>query len=458
MSNPFELFLTSPDAVNDFDSAALVQAMLDFEAALAHASAEVGLIPKPAAIAIAGICRAQLLDVDAIVAASGRAGSLAIPLVKSLTEAVALFDPEAAGYVHRGATSQDVIDTAMALCTRRYLDAIDADLERLLAELEGRARAHRDTPLLARTLMQAAQVTSFGLKCANWFAPLARSRWALRELAPHALCLQLGGAVGTRATLGEHGHRIAELMAARLNLSNPASAWHTARDRWLRLGSELAITCGSMGKVARDLSLMAQSEIAEIAEASGDGRGGSSAMPHKRNPVGAMSVLAAAQRTPHRLAAMISVMTQEHERGLGNWQAELAEWAGLCISVRSATRTLADTLQSLQCFPERMLENIEAQRGMVFAEGAAAVMARCIGKQAAHQLVETAARNALAEDGQLHGAIDALLTAESKRFESLDRAALNAAFSINAAATHAGSGIDAIFSETTSLNPSPKQS
>jgi 3-carboxy-cis,cis-muconate cycloisomerase len=276
MSEIFERFLSTPEAIDCFGERSFVQAMLDFEAALAHASAEVGLIPMPAAPAIAGLCKAELLDVDAIISASGAAGSLAIPMVKKLTETVALFNKDAARYVHWGATSQDVIDTAMVLVTKRALAMMDGELGRICFSLAALAREHRETPVLARTLMQAAQVTSFGLKAVNWLAPIARSRWALRELAPHSLCLQLGGAVGTRSALGLHADDIAQKMAARLGLTLTQTAWHTQRDRWLRMGSEIAILCGSLGKIGRDLSLMSQSEIGEIAEASAPGRGTSS--------------------------------------------------------------------------------------------------------------------------------------------------------------------------------------
>ncbi len=447
MSSPFESFLATPEAIDGFGSVAFAQAMLDFEAALARASSEVALIPRGASEAIAAQCNVELHDVDAIVAASGNAGSLAIPLVKSLTESVAKVSPEAARYVHWGATSQDVIDTAMVLCTRRLLVAIDFELSSIRSTLARLAGVHQNTPVLARTLMQAAQVTSFGLKCAQWLAPIARSQWALRELAPHALCLQLGGAVGTRATLGERGAEVARKMATELKLANPATAWHTGRDRWLRLGSELAILSGSLGKVARDLSLMGQSEIAEVAEGAASGRGGSSAMPHKRNPVGAMIVLAAALRAPHRMAALLSAMPQEHERGLGNWQAELAEWAGLCTSVLSACTAMANTLNSLQCFPERMLRNVAEQRGMVFAEAAAVVIARALGKSQSHALVETAAARAHAEGGQLQSALIDALDADPKRFAAVDRAALDSAFSMAEAARFAGTHVDAVLQE-----------
>jgi 3-carboxy-cis,cis-muconate cycloisomerase len=447
MPDIFERFLATPEAVDCFGERSFVQAMLDFEAALAHASASVGLIPADAAPAIAAVCKAELLDLDAIISESGAAGSLAIPLVKKLTEAVALLNKDAARYVHWGATSQDVIDTAMALVTKRALAMIDGELGRICFSLAAIARAHRETPVLARTLMQAAQVTSFGLKAANWLAPIARSRWALRELIPHSMCLQLGGAVGTRSALGSHADDIAKKMAVRLDLTNTKTAWHTQRDRWLRMGSEIGILCGSLGKIAHDISLMSQSEIGEVAEATAAGRGGSSAMPHKKNPVGAMVALAAAQRAPQRVAAMLAGMTQEHERGLGNWQAELAEWAGLLVSAQGAASAMANVCSGLTISADRMLTNISSQRGLVFAEAVSNVIAEHIGRAAAHQVLETAAQRVGDGTSDLRAVLDCMIAADPKLDGKISKEALDNACSATRAAIAAGRYVDAIFSE-----------
>ncbi len=447
MSDIFERFLSTTEAIDCFGERSFVQAMLDFEAALAHASASVGLIPADAAPAIAGLCKAELLDIDAITSESGAAGSLAIPLVKKLTENVALFNKDAARYVHWGATSQDVIDTAMALVTKRALAMIDGELGRICFSLAAIARVHRETPVLARTLMQAAQVTSFGLKAANWLLPVARSRWALRELAPHSLCVQLGGAVGVRATLGPQADDIAHMMAMRLGLTPAKTAWHTQRDRWLRLGSEIGIMCGSLGKIARDISLMAQSEISEVTETTVAGRGGSSAMPHKRNPVGAMTALAAAQRVPQRVAAMLAGMTQEHERGLGNWQAELAEWAGLFVSAMGAASAMASVCNGLKVNTSRMLENISSQRGLVFSEAASNLIAEHIGKAAAHQILETAARRVIDGEPDLQSVLKRMIAADPKLKGQISKEQLDNAFSETRAAIAAGRYVDIAFAE-----------
>ena len=384
----FDSFLTTSDMIAAFDDAAVVQAMFAFESALARAQANEGLIPAASASAIAGVCNAQLYDIPAIIDAGRRAGSLAIPLVKELIRTVALYDAEAARHVHWGSTSQDVVDTAMVLVTREALQLLDDGLHDLSGHLLALARQHLATPVLARTLMQPAQVTSFGFKAAGWLAPLVRARSRLREAAGRALQLQLGGAVGTLAVMNEHGAPVAQRMARALGLQVADAAWHTQRDEWVRLGMEVAVLGGSLGKLATDLSLMAQGEIAELAEPSGNGRGGSSAMPHKRNPVSAMIALAAARRTPQHAAALLACMGQEHERGLGNWQAELAEWPALFLSVHGALRALNDAMAGLTVDGARMGRNIDSLHGLVFAESASACLAAAIGRPKAHALLE----------------------------------------------------------------------
>ncbi|MGJ9417599.1 3-carboxy-cis,cis-muconate cycloisomerase [Massilia sp. CMS3.1] len=402
----FDSFLSTPDMIASFDDAAIVGAMFRFEAALARAQAEEGLIPANAASAIAGVCNAQLYDIPALILAGRRAGSLAIPLVKELTRTVALYDEGAARHVHWGSTSQDVIDTAMVLVTREALQLLDDGLHALCAHLLALAENHLATPVLARTLMQPAQVTSFGFKAAGWLAPLVRARESLRLAAARALQLQLGGAVGTLSVMKEQGAAVAERVAAQLGLKVADAAWHTQRDEWVRLGLEVAVLTGSLGKLATDLSLMAQGEVAELAEPSGNGRGGSSAMPHKRNPVSSMIALAASRRTPQHAAALLSCMDQQHERGLGNWQAELAEWPPLFLSAHGALHALNEAFAGLAVDSARMLRNIASLQGLVFAESASSYLAGAIGRPAAHALLERLTVRVSAEGRPL----DALLT------------------------------------------------
>ncbi|MCW7539023.1 3-carboxy-cis,cis-muconate cycloisomerase [Aquabacterium sp. A7-Y] len=435
----FEGFLSTPEMLDIFSETSVVQAMMDFEAALAQAQAAEGLVPAAAAQTIAGVCKAELYDVGAIVGESGRAGSIAIPLVKKLTETVALFDKQAAGHVHWGSTSQDVIDTGLVLLTRRAVALLDRDLAALCAALLDLAEAHLDTPVLGRTLMQPAQVLSLGFKLTGWAAPLLRCRRRLGDAAARALSLQLGGAVGTVSAMSGCGPAVARRMAECLQLRLPPAAWHTQRDEWVALGVEVGLLCGVLGKLARDLSLLAQAEIGELAEPAGAERGGSSTMPHKRNPVASMVALAAALRAPHRVAALLAAMPQEHERGLGNWQAEIAEWAGLFISAHGALKALAEAAPGLQVAPQRMRENIDALQGLVFAEAVEMHWAASLGKAAAHTLMERLTQQALRERRHLREvALDALEREPELRGAGAGGAAeLDGLFSIEAAAAPA---------------------
>jgi 3-carboxy-cis,cis-muconate cycloisomerase len=430
----FDSFLTTTDMAAAFDDAAVVQAMLDFEAALARAQAAEGLVPEAAARAIGSVCKAQLYDIPALVRAGRRAGSLAIPLVKELQKTVALYDEEAARHVHWGSTSQDVIDTGMVLVTRESLRLLDDGLRDLSGHLLKLAEDHLSTPVLARTLMQPAQVTSLGFKAAGWLAPLVRARARLREAAARALQLQLGGAVGTLAVMGEHGPAVAARVATALRLRVADAAWHTQRDEWVRLGLEVAVLGGSLGKLATDLGLMAQGEIGELAEPSGKGRGGSSAMPHKRNPVSTMIALAAARRTPQHAAALLACMDQQHERGLGNWQAELAEWPQIFLSSHGALAALDEAFAGLEVNRERMLHNIQALHGLVFAEAVSSYLAGAIGRPKAHALLEDLSKRAAAGAQGLDRLVLDAVAADPQLAAHVDAARLASLFDPVAAA------------------------
>ncbi|HEX8788877.1 MAG TPA: 3-carboxy-cis,cis-muconate cycloisomerase [Telluria sp.] len=423
----FDTLLTTPEMIAVFDDAAIVGAMLRFEAGLAAAQAEEGVISAAAARSIGAACAIERFDIPALVDAA-RSGTLAIPLVKALTRAVAHDDPEAGPRVHWGSTSQDVQDTAMVLVTREALRLLDEGLASLCRQLAALAEDHLATPVLARTLLQPAQVTSFGFKAANWLAPLVRARARLHEASAQALQLQLGGAVGTLAVMGEAGPAVAERLAHSLGLKAPAVAWHTQRDEWVRLGMEVAILTGSLGKIAADLALMAQGEVGELAEPSGDGRGGSSAMPHKRNPVSSMIGLAAATRIPQQAATLLASMGQQHERGLGNWQAELAEWPALFLSAHGALRALIDAFAGLQVDTNRMRANIDALHGLVFAEAISIWMAGAIGRPKAYEAVERMTRTTVAQGRHLRDVARDSVAADPALSAHLDLAQLDALF------------------------------
>jgi len=358
----FEGFLSTPETLDAFGGRGIVAGMLRFEAALARAQAAEGLIPADAAQSIAASCKVDLFDVAKIVRDSARAGSIAIPLVRALTEAVGLFNPDAARHVHCGSSSQDVVDTALVLATRDALAWIDGDLVRAIRALLALAEAHAARPMLARTLMQPASVTSLGLKCVDWAAPLVRGRLRLHAAAGRALQLQLGGPVGTLAHMRGQGAAVRRRMAQELGLADPGGSWHTQRDEWVALGCELGVVTGSLGKIAGDLALLGQAEVGEVREPDEPGRGEATTMPHKRNPVASMVALAAAQRAPQRVAALLAAMVQQQERALGPLQAEIAEWPQLLMSTHGSARALATALPGLRVDAPRMRQNIDRVR------------------------------------------------------------------------------------------------
>jgi 3-carboxy-cis,cis-muconate cycloisomerase len=274
-------------------------------------------------------------------------------------------------------------------------------VERAAASAADLARRYADTPLAGRTWLQQATPTTFGLKAAGWLDALGRTRRRLQTGLDKALVLQFGGASGTLASLGSHGLAVADALAAQLDLQTPDTPWHTHRDRLAELACALGVASGTAGKIARDLSLLAQTEVGEAWERSVDGRGDSSTMPQKRNPVGASVALAAAARAPGLVATVLGAMVQEHERGLGGWQAEWDALPDLVLVVAGGVRALADALDGLVVDPERMRANVEATGGMLLAEAVAMALATPLGKAEAHACVEAACRRAAAEHRRL---------------------------------------------------------
>ena len=371
--------LSTPEMVGLFSESSLLQAMMDFEAALARAQAQAGLIPRAAAQAIASLCRVELYDVNGIVAAANRAGDLVGPLVSKLTETVALFDPAAASYVHWGCCSQDVLETALALLGRKALVLLDEDLLALCGSLLDLAEQHPATPVLGRTLMWPAQVISLRHKLVTWLMPLIRSVEALRAQAVSTLRLQFGGEVGTLQALGGWSDAVAQALSHELRLPMPVMAWHNQRDQNARLGAELGILCGALGKVARDLSLLAQAELQEVHAGKPDdaGRmvGGLSA--------GLSRALVAAERTPQRVATMLACMDQEFERGLGQWPAEVAESVGLLFCAHGSLKGLCGIAQNMRFDSTRMLDNIGRQLDLPFVDPLILLFAPVIGRSEA---------------------------------------------------------------------------
>jgi 3-carboxy-cis,cis-muconate cycloisomerase len=329
--------------------------------------------------------------------AATRSGNLAIPLVKSLTASVAKIDTEAARYVHWGATSQDVIDTATMLMLRSGIDALLADVERAIRGFSRLALQHRTTAFVARTWLQHALPMPFGLKLAEYTAALARSRTRLRRLREGTLALQFGGAAGTLAALGNSGLAVAERLAQELRLPLPEAPWHTHRDRIADAASVFAIISGTCGKIARDISLLMQTDVAEAFEPSGAGRGGSSTMPHKRNPVASASVLAAATMAPNLAATIFAAQVQDHERSAGPWHSEWPTLPSLMLVTSGAIAAIVDIAEGLEVDVARMRANVDATSGLIMAEAVSMALAEKVGKSDAHHLIEGASKKAVAE-------------------------------------------------------------
>jgi 3-carboxy-cis,cis-muconate cycloisomerase len=398
------------------DDRAYLQHMLDFEAALARAEAAIGVIPPGAAAPIASACRAESFDLGALAEAATRSGNLAIPLVKTLTAKVAGADAEAARYVHWGATSQDVIDTATMLGLRAAIDALLMDIDRAVAGFAALARQHRNTAMVARTWLQHALPMPFGLKLAEYAAALHRSRTRLKRLRAEALVLQFGGAAGTLAALRDNGLAVAEKLAAELKLPLPEAPWHTHRDRIAEAASVFAILAGSCGKIARDVSLLMQTDVAEAFEPPGEGRGGSSTMPHKRNPVACAAALAAATMAPNLAATIFAAQVQDHERSAGPWHAEWPTLPMLQLVTSGALAAIVDIAEGLEVDVARMGVNLDATHGLIMAEAVTMALAEKIGKSDAHHLIEAASRKAAG--GKLH--LRDVLTREPKVTALLD--------------------------------------
>ena len=409
--------LGDADVAARFSGHPQLQAMLDVEAALAAAEASVGVVPASCVAPIGSAAKAELYDCAQLAIDTAEAGNPVIPLVRHLTETVAAMDPKAARYVHWGATSQDILDTGLVLQLRAAVPTILGHLERAERAAADLARRYTDATMPGRTWLQQATPITFGLKAAGWADALGRTRQRLRTALDDTLVLQFGGASGTLASLGPHGLAVTDALAARLDLRAPATPWHAHRDRFAQLGCALGVATGTTGKIARDLSLLAQTEVGEVSERPVAGRGGSSTMPQKRNPVSASVALAAAGRAPGLVATLLAAMVQEHERGLGGWQTEWDTLPDLVLVSAGGARAMADALDGLSVDTDRMRANLDRSGGTLLAESIAMVLAESIGKHAAHMCVEGACRRAVSE----HRALADVLADDPTVTRHLDR-------------------------------------
>jgi 3-carboxy-cis,cis-muconate cycloisomerase len=387
----------------EVDDAAWVRAMLEAEAALTRACASVGLVPAEAAHAVTAACAdAGWVPVGELGRQAAAGGNPVIPLVRLLRARVG----EATDAVHLGATSQDILDTAAMLVARRSLDVIVDDLVHAAGAAADLARVHRDTVTVARTLLQQALPTTFGATAAWWGAGLDRAVAGLRAIQPAA---QLGGAAGTLAALHPHGLAVQAAFARELGLAQPAEIWHAERTRTGELAGALATASGAIGKVATDVVLLAQTEIGELRESAG---GGSSALPHKQNPIAAVTARAAAAQAPGLAATLFAAMAGEHQRAAGAWHAEWPALASLLRSTGGAAARLRQCLDGLRVDREAMRRNLDLTSGLILAERIVTELAPSVGRSAARDAVERAAGkddmvNALLADPTVNGHLDA---------------------------------------------------
>ncbi len=389
-----------------FRDDACLQKMLDFEAALARAESSASVIPSSAASAITAKCRAGLFDQKKLAEAAALAGNLAIPLIKHLKELVAADNKDAANFVHWGATSQDAIDTGIILQCREALALIAADLNELCNALAKLADEHRATPIVGRTWMQHAVPTTLGMKFAGWLDALGRHRERLRQTQQNCLVLQFGGAVGTLAALGSKDEAVSKQLANELKLALPQMPWHSHRDRMTEIATTLGLLTGTLGKIARDISIHAQIEIDELREPAEAGRGGSTTMPHKRNPVAAAAILSAAIRVPTLVSTMLTAMVQEDERGMGGWHAEWETLPAIVCLSAGALHQLTIVVPHLEIDVARMRHNLDLTNGLIFSEAITAALGEKIDRSLARQLLDSASKRAAKEKLSLRKVLD----------------------------------------------------
>jgi 3-carboxy-cis,cis-muconate cycloisomerase len=374
---------------------AWIRAMLEAEGALAVAQARAGLIPRQAAETIVSCCDPDRFEPEEI-GRKGRAqGNPVPPLVRALTEEVSRTSEDTAGNVHKGATSQDIMDTAAMLVCRNALGLILAEIDGISAACAGLADNYRDTIMPGRTLLQQALPTTFGKKAAGWLVSVLEVGTRLREVRQSGLAVQLGGAAGTLASLGPAGTQVLGEFARELDLVEPVVPWHTDRVRISDIGGALSLVGGVMGKISQDVILMAQTEVGEVAEPAGGGRGGSSTLPHKRNPILSVTATANARRVLDLSHTLQAAMVGEHERATGAWHSEWEALSDALALAGGAAAAVREVIEGLEVYPQKMLENLNATGGLLLAEKVATVAAEHLGRLEAHDLVEETSRRAL---------------------------------------------------------------
>jgi 3-carboxy-cis,cis-muconate cycloisomerase len=395
MSDLFDPLLAAGPVRSEVSDEAWLRALLEVESALAAAQADAGVLANAHAERIAEAADVGLYDAAEIGRQAVKIGNPAAPLARMLTERVG---GDAARYVHFGATSQDVMDTAAMLVAARARASLLADLDACADAAAELARTHAGTVQVGRTLLQQALPVTFGLTAAGWLSGLTA---AARRLRAAELAVQLGGATGTLASLEDKGPAVLAAFAERIGLAEPALPWHTERSRIADLAGALGETSGVVAGVARTITLLAQTEVGEVHEQGPAGSGGSSTMPHKRNPVAAVAASACAQQAPGLVAALLGAMAHEYQRAAGAWHAEWLPFTELLRSTGSAVHWLRTALDRLAVDPARMRENLERTGGVLLAERVTSALVADVGRLAAHDAVTECCRRALAGEGDL---------------------------------------------------------
>jgi 3-carboxy-cis,cis-muconate cycloisomerase len=403
----FGSILSDADLADLFSDEALLREMVAFERALARAEGRAGAIPADAAKAIDGKLKTYVPEAGALADGAGRAG---VPVPTFVAALRAKVGGKAGAYVHWGATSQDVMDTALVLQLRAALDRMERRLAAVIAVLCRLADAHRGTVMLGRTRGQQATPTTFGLKAAGWFAPLVRQRMRLVELRPRLLVLSFGGAVGNLSALGELALAVEAALAEELDLAVPPLPWHAQRDTLAELAAWCAILAGSLGKIGQDVILLSQNEVGEVREG-GDGRGGSSTMPNKSNPARAEAIVALARFVAGLSGQMQQALVHAHERDGGAWQMEWLTLPQTVVGTGAALAHAESLLADLIVDPARMNRNIAATNGLVLAEAASFALAAHMPRPKAQDLVKTACKDAAESSRHL---VDILMERVSK--------------------------------------------
>lgn len=375
-----------------------VQLMVEVEIALAQVLGELGIIPADAAERISNLSSGFKLDLDRLRAGTQRSGSPVIELVNQLREQLG---PPADRYLHWGATTQDIMDTARVLQIRACFQIIEKELDQLIIALAKLAETHRDVIMAGRTHSQHALPTTFGYKVSAWLAPLIRHRQRLAQMQPRVLALQFGGAAGTLAAYGDRGGEISAKLAEALELTLPSIPWHTQRDGVAETASWLSLLSGSLAKIAQDVILLAQSEVAEVQESTTSDAGGSSTMPQKHNPIQSELIIAAGRVNASLLSAIHNGMVQEHERGTHGWQLEWIALPQMFTLTGSALVKGVELADQMVINPQRMMENVKSSQGTMMAEAFRMALTASMSPKEAEGLVRDACQTALAENRPL---------------------------------------------------------